>query len=280
MQDKPQPQNAKLPLPNINPNLVAACRANNPTFGQAGAAPAPVAAVEEFESDGDNYGWYDDGWSGPGWYIVGSEFRRGAGYGGPEGWHNWKHRGSHPHVSGGQRRGGGVKPNVTNKTVVNNNITNRNVGNHNVTKRNVGNRNVGNRNVGNRKVGNRNVGNRNVGNRNRNVGNRNTGNRHVGGGTPRGKVKNKSDIRLKHDIVMLGHLDNGLGFYRFSYNGSEKAYVGVMAQEVQAVLPEAVERGKDGYLLVDYDRLGIRMETWDHWVASGQRIPVTASRRH
>jgi hypothetical protein len=34
---------------------------------------------------------------------------------------------------------------------------------------------------------------------------------------------------LKHDISLLGHLDNGLGFYRFSYNGSDKAYVGVMA---------------------------------------------------
>ena len=29
-----------------------------------------------------------------------------------------------------------------------------------------------------------------------------------------------SDILLKHDIVLLGHLDNGIGFYRFSYNGS------------------------------------------------------------
>ena len=38
---------------------------------------------------------------------------------------------------------------------------------------------------------------------------------------------------LKHDITLLGQLDNGLGFYRFSYNGSDKAYVGVMAQEVQ-----------------------------------------------
>ena len=26
---------------------------------------------------------------------------------------------------------------------------------------------------------------------------------------------------------MLGRLDNGLGLYRFSYNGSNKAYVGV-----------------------------------------------------
>ena len=75
-------------------------------------------------------------------------------------------------------------------------------------------------------------------------------------------------------------LDNGLGFYRFSYNGSNKAYVGVMAQEVQAVMPEAVIRGTDGYLRVYYDRLGLRMQTWDEWVASGQKIPTTAPSQH
>jgi hypothetical protein len=79
---------------------------------------------------------------------------------------------------------------------------------------------------------------------------------------------------------MLGHLDNGLGFYRFSYNGSDKSYVGVMAQEVEAIMPEAVLRGSDGYLLVNYDQLGLRMQTWDEWVASGQRIPTTASSRN
>src|ERR1044072_318461 len=47
----------------------------------------------------------------------------------------------------------------------------------------------------------------------------------------------RSDIRLKHDIVLLGHLPNGLGYYRFSYNGSDRAYVGVMAQEVEPVMP-------------------------------------------
>ncbi len=79
---------------------------------------------------------------------------------------------------------------------------------------------------------------------------------------------------------MLGRLDNGLGFYRFSYNGSDKAYVGVMAQEVQAVMPEAVVRGSDGYLRVYYDRLGLRMQSYDAWVASGERIPATTPVKH
>ena len=63
-----------------------------------------------------------------------------------------------------------------------------------------------------------------------------------GGG---GQTAIKSDIRLKHDIVKLGALGNGIGLYRFRYTWSDQAYVGVMAQEVQAVMPEAVGRGAD-----------------------------------
>jgi hypothetical protein len=65
--------------------------------------------------------------------------------------------------------------------------------------------------------------------------------------------------------------------YRFSYNGSDKAYVGVIAQEVQRVRPEAVVRGPDGYLRVFYDKLGIPFETYDRWIQSGARIPSGAA---
>ena len=85
---------------------------------------------------------------------------------------------------------------------------------------------------------------------------------------------------LKHDIALLGHLDNGLGFYRFSYNGSDKAYVGVMAQEVQTVMPQAVVRGSDGYLRVFYDKIGVKFETYDQWVAEGAHVPVGAAVRY
>jgi polysaccharide export outer membrane protein len=84
-----------------------------------------------------------------------------------------------------------------------------------------------------------------------------------------------SDIRLKHDITLLGRLNNGLGFYRFTYNGDDEAYVGVMAQEVQAVMPDAVIRGQDGYLRVFYEKLGLKFETYDRWVASGAKIPTS-----
>lgn len=75
-----------------------------------------------------------------------------------------------------------------------------------------------------------------------------------------------SDIRLKRDIVQVGCLDNGIGLYRYRYKRSDQLFVGVMAQEVANISPDAVLRGPDGYLRVDYGRLGIRLVTWDEWV--------------
>ena len=81
---------------------------------------------------------------------------------------------------------------------------------------------------------------------------------------------------MKHDIMLLGYLDNGLGFYRFAYNGSDKAYVGVMAQEVQFVRPDAVTRDEDGVLRVRYDLLGVNFQSYRQWLASGARVPGAA----
>ncbi len=89
----------------------------------------------------------------------------------------------------------------------------------------------------------------------------------------------RSDIRLKHDIVLVGRLDNGLGVYRFVYNGGNKAYVGVMAQEVQQVMPQAVERGADGYLRVHYEKLGLKFESYRHWLQSGSHLPTAVGYR-
>ena len=60
--------------------------------------------------------------------------------------------------------------------------------------------------------------------------------------------------------------------------GSEVAYVGVMAQEVQQVMPQAVVRGQDGYLRVNYEMLGLKFESYKQWVESGARIPSIALR--
>jgi hypothetical protein len=95
-----------------------------------------------------------------------------------------------------------------------------------------------------------------------------------GGGFRGGGGGRRSDLALKHDIVLLGRLDNGLGYYRFSYVGSTKAYVGVIAQEVEAVMPDAVTRGGDGYLRVYYAKLGIPFRTYRDWLAGGAQIPT------
>jgi len=84
----------------------------------------------------------------------------------------------------------------------------------------------------------------------------------------------RSDIALKHDVMLLGHLANGLGYYRFSYLGSSKSYVGVIAQEVRNVMPQAVTRGRDGYLRVYYERLGLKLRSYGDWLAGGARIPT------
>jgi Chaperone of endosialidase len=103
-----------------------------------------------------------------------------------------------------------------------------------------------------------------------------------GGGGFRGGGGRRSDLALKHDIVLLGHLHNGLGFYRFRYIGSTTPYVGVIAQEVQALTPEAVTRGRDGYLRVYYRKLGLELRTYRDWLTSGAHLPtgVGASSAH
>jgi hypothetical protein len=99
-----------------------------------------------------------------------------------------------------------------------------------------------------------------------------------GGGARRGGGGGgrRSDMRLKHDIVLVGRLDDGLGYYRFVYNGGHTTFVGVMAQEVMTVAPEAVTRGADGYLRVSYDRLGLPFETYRQWIATGAHLPSVA----
>jgi hypothetical protein len=91
-----------------------------------------------------------------------------------------------------------------------------------------------------------------------------------GGGGGGGR---RSDIELKHDVQLLGRLANGLGYYRFSYLGSSKAYVGVIAQEVQQLMPHAVTRGRDGYLRVHYEQLGLKFGSYADWLARGAAIP-------
>jgi hypothetical protein len=78
-------------------------------------------------------------------------------------------------------------------------------------------------------------------------------------------------LRLKRNVELIAHLGNGLNLYRYSYLWSSRLYVGVMAQEVSAIMPEAVTRAADGYLRVDYSKLGLHLQTWDDWKASHRK---------
>ena len=79
--------------------------------------------------------------------------------------------------------------------------------------------------------------------------------------------------------MLLGTLDNGLGFYRFAYHGSDKTYVGVMAQEVQQVMPSAVLRGGDGYLRVRYEKIGVKFQTYERVAGVGSTASGCGGRR-
>lgn len=65
----------------------------------------------------------------------------------------------------------------------------------------------------------------------------------------------KSDRRLKENIEFL-HKENGHNVYEFSYIGNPKRFIGVMAQEVEKIIPEAVIE-ISGFKAVNYDKLGI-----------------------
>jgi hypothetical protein len=92
---------------------------------------------------------------------------------------------------------------------------------------------------------------------------------------PTGQVIFVSDARLKRDITLVGRRDDGLGIYRYRYLWSDTVYVGVMAQEVALIHPDAIVRGSlDGYLRVDYSRLGLQLMTLPEWDArnAGERL--------
>lgn len=65
----------------------------------------------------------------------------------------------------------------------------------------------------------------------------------------------KSDMRLKENIEPVGKLPSGIGVYKFDYIDGAKDQIGVMAQEVLPIIPEAVLVGDDGYYMVDYGKL-------------------------
>lgn len=62
-----------------------------------------------------------------------------------------------------------------------------------------------------------------------------------------------SDIRLKTDISRVGTLDNGLPVYSYRYKAGGPVQIGLMAQDVESVNPDAVVE-IEGFKAVDYGR--------------------------
>jgi len=60
------------------------------------------------------------------------------------------------------------------------------------------------------------------------------------GGWAKGGFAMPSDRRLKTDIAPVGKLDNGLTVYRYRYNGENTFQIGLMADEVENMRPDAV----------------------------------------
>ena len=72
-----------------------------------------------------------------------------------------------------------------------------------------------------------------------------------------------SDRNAKENILRIGDHPLGIGLYLFDYKpefrdawGHGRQF-GVMAQEVETVMPEAVSTHPDGYKMVNYAMLGI-----------------------
>jgi hypothetical protein len=68
-----------------------------------------------------------------------------------------------------------------------------------------------------------------------------------------------SDRRLKTNVVRVGTHPRGIGLYLFDYIGGTRRRFGVMADEVEAVLPAAVSLDHHGFRQVDYRLLGIEL---------------------
>jgi len=81
----------------------------------------------------------------------------------------------------------------------------------------------------------------------------------LGAGAKLGAAYLSSDERLKENIEFVG-IQNGHELFSFNYKAiPSKTYIGVMAQKVLETNPEAVLKDSEGWYMVNYDALGLRM---------------------
>jgi len=64
-----------------------------------------------------------------------------------------------------------------------------------------------------------------------------------------------SDRRLKKNIFKVGELPSGLNLYQYRYLDDSGPFIGVMADEVEKIMPEALGPTIYGFKSVNYDRI-------------------------
>lgn len=64
-----------------------------------------------------------------------------------------------------------------------------------------------------------------------------------------------SDTRLKENIEEIGTLPNKIKVYKYNYIWETAPQIGVMAQQVQGIMPNAVKCHTSGYYMVDYSQI-------------------------
>lgn len=85
----------------------------------------------------------------------------------------------------------------------------------------------------------------------------------VNGDAGQGMMVNTSDRACKTNLALVGTHPLGMGLYLFDYKPEFQSSAGfgrkfgVMADEVEVVMPEAVLMHPDGYKQVNYAMLGI-----------------------
>jgi len=77
-----------------------------------------------------------------------------------------------------------------------------------------------------------------------------------------GKAPAPSDSRLKENVKKVGTTKSGINLYSWKWNSKAKelgldwgSNIGVMAQEIKDIIPEAVIMADDGYYRVDYSKV-------------------------
>jgi hypothetical protein len=85
------------------------------------------------------------------------------------------------------------------------------------------------------------------------------------GGPGDGAGMRNSSMLLKQNVVCIGKHPAGFGIYLFNYKPEFRdscghgRKLGVIAEEVERVMPEAVSMAENGFKCVDYPKLGIRL---------------------